>query len=67
MKLFAEFYNSDLYHIMDQNNNHTLCSITVVAAGEFTEYAETNYPLPNLVETPSPDRTLCSKCAEKQK
>jgi hypothetical protein len=65
MTNYAEFHNSDLYHIM-KDDRHTVCSISVVAAtDENNEYAETNYPLPNIVLTPSPSRTLCKECSAK--
>lgn len=65
MTLFAEFHNSDLYHIM-KDKDHTACSISVSAQNEnFQTYRDTEYPLPRVVSDPSPYRKLCPKCAEK--
>ena len=48
-----------------KDSDHTVCNISVAAAHDhIKEYAETNYPLPVLVEIPSSDRKLCGKCAE---
>lgn len=65
MKQYAEFHNSNLYHIM-KNKTHTVCSISVVAqTTESKLYAKTDYPLPKIVNIPSFDKTLCKKCDEK--
>jgi len=63
--MFAEFYNSNLYHIM-KDNKYTICSIYVAAqTDDIKTYADTEYPMPSIVSSPSPDRKLCPKCAEK--
>jgi hypothetical protein len=65
MNRFAEFHNSNLYHIM-KDDGHTVCQISVAAQNElYQTYAETDYPMPRIVSNPSPSRKLCSKCAEK--
>lgn len=64
---YAEFHNSNLYHIM-KDTDHTVCSISVVAQNEQHQtYDHTEYPLPRIVSTPSSDRKLCPKCAKKTK
>jgi len=65
MTLFAEFHNSNLYHIM-RDENHTACSISVVAQDDQTQtYAATEYPLPQIVSVPSPSRKPCKDCLKR--
>ena len=65
MSNYAEFYQSNIYHIM-RDKDYTICNIYVAAGTEtIQEYAGTNRPLPKILSTHSLNRTLCPQCAER--
>ena len=63
---YIKFINSKIYHILANDEKHTLSSISDTSSEVFSSYADTNYPLPQKTETPPNDAKLCEKCQKLQ-